>query len=276
MRKVVLTLLAHPDDAEILCGGTLVRLAGLGWEVHIATMTPGDCGTMEMGPFEISAIRTAEAKKAAGMIGGTYHCLDERDGFVVFDKPTLRKVVELFRRVSPTLVITHAAKDYMMDHEQASLLARSASFLFAAPNISMSPLPVKQHEAGIPHLYYCDPIEGIDPLGHRVEPTTRVDVTRVMEKKLKMLACHASQRAWLKAHHGMDEYLEATRRFAELRGGEMGVRYAEGFVQHLGHAYPATDLLADLDAGAMKARATGQRNQPQSHRGHRDAPRRRI
>ena len=251
MRKVALAVMAHPDDAEILCGGTLVRLAGLGWEVHVATMTPGDCGTMEKGAFEISAIRTGEARKAAGMIGGTYHCMDERDGFVVYDKPTLRKVIELFRRVGPTLVFTHAAKDYMMDHEQASLLARSASFLFPVPNISETPLP---KEARLPHLYYCDPVEGIDPLGNKVAATTLVDVTGVMENKLAMLACHESQRAWLKAHHGMDEYLEATKRFAAARGKEMGVRYAEGFVQHRGHAYPSEDLLAGLEDGTTKAR----------------------
>jgi len=46
-RRVALTLLAHPDDAEILCGGTLIRLREIGYEVHIATMTPGDCGSNE-------------------------------------------------------------------------------------------------------------------------------------------------------------------------------------------------------------------------------------
>jgi LmbE family N-acetylglucosaminyl deacetylase len=250
LRKVVLTLLAHPDDAEILCGGTLVRLADSGWEIHIATMTAGDCGTMEKNAWEISAIRTAEARKAAAMIGGTYHCLDERDGFVVYDKPGLRKVVELFRAVNPSLVMTHAARDYMMDHEQASLLARSASFLFAAPNISTSPLPPS---AAIPYLYYCDPIEGIDPLGAKVAATTLVDVSSVIDKKLAMLACHESQRAWLRAHHGMDEYLEATRRFAAERGKEAGVAAAEGFVQHRGHAYPADDLLAELDVTTRRS-----------------------
>ncbi len=43
--RVALALMAHPDDAEILCGGTLVRLADLGWKIHIANATPGDCGT---------------------------------------------------------------------------------------------------------------------------------------------------------------------------------------------------------------------------------------
>src|SRR5947199_113448 len=130
---IALTLLAHPDDAEILCGGTLVLLARRGWSVHLATATAGDCGTTTQAPWDISAVRTAEARKAAAMIGATYHCLDERDGLVVYDKPTLRKSIDLFRRVAPTLVVTHATKDYMMDHEQVHLLARAASFIYGAP-----------------------------------------------------------------------------------------------------------------------------------------------
>ena len=59
-----------------------------------------------------------------------------------------------------------------------------------------------------------------------------------------MLACHASQREWLRAHHGMDEYLEAVKRHDAARGSCSGVAYAEAFVQHRGHAYPHDDLLA--------------------------------
>src|SRR5947209_16979 len=135
-RQVALSLMAHPDDAEILCGGTLIRLAELGWTIHIATATAGDCGTMTRSPSEISAIRTAEAKAAARMIGATYHCLDERDGLVVYDKPTIQKAIDLFRQVAPTLVLTHARNDYMLDHEQTHLLTRGASFIYGAPNIS--------------------------------------------------------------------------------------------------------------------------------------------
>jgi LmbE family N-acetylglucosaminyl deacetylase len=243
MNKIALTFLAHPDDAEILCGGTLVRLKEAGWEIHIATCTPGDCGTMTQTPWDISSVRTKEAKASAEMLGATYHCIDERDIFVVYDKPTLRKAIDLFRRIAPTLVFTHAAKDYMMDHEQASLLARAASFAYGAPNASAVPL---KSGSRIPYLYYCDPIEGRDPLGKLVEPTTVVEVTGQQEKKLAMLACHASQREWLRAHHGMDEYLEATRRHDAERGKLIGRPAAEAFVQHRGHAYPHDDLLATL------------------------------
>ena len=122
-----------------------------------------------------SARRTAEAEAAAALIHARYHCLDERDGLVTYDKPTLRKTIDLFRRTAPSLVFTHAPKDYMVDHEMASLLARSASFIYPVPNISS--LPVREGSC-VPHLYYCDPLEGIDPLGVAVRPTTWIDIRR--------------------------------------------------------------------------------------------------
>ena len=83
-----------------------------------------------------------------------------------------------------------------MDHEQVHLLARSASFLAPCPNASAAPM-VKGIR--IPHMYYCDPLGGADPYsGKVVQPTTVIDVTRQHDKKLAMLACHASQRDWLR------------------------------------------------------------------------------
>ena len=242
-RPIVLALLAHPDDAEFLCAGTLIRLAAAGWEVHIATFTPGDCGTMTEDRWAISARRTAEARAAAAVIGATYHCLDERDGLVVYDQPTLRKSYDLFRRIAPRLVFIHTPLDYMMDHVMASHVGRAASFIYGAPNISALPL---LDGSCVPHLYYCDALEGIDPLGQPVRPSTWVEIGGQLEKKAEMLACHASQREWLRAHHGTDEYIDAMRRHAVLRGSEAGVAAAEAFVQHRGHAYPKNDLLGEL------------------------------
>ena len=243
MRRVALSFLAHPDDAELLCAGTLARLASLGWEIHIATATPGDCGTMTQTPWDIASTRTREARTAASIINATYHCIDERDVFVVYDKPTLRKTIDLFRRVGPTLVFTHAPSDYMMDHEMVHRLARAASFAYGAPNVSTLSVP---EGAKVPHLYFCDPIEGIDATGQLVTPTTRIDVTKQMETKTRMLVAHASQREWLRAHHGMDEYVEAMKRHSARRGTEAKCEYAEAFVQCRLHSYPPDDLLAEL------------------------------
>lgn len=243
MRRVALTLMAHPDDAEILCGGTLIRLASLGWDVHIVTGSRGDCGTTTLSPEQIMSVRSREAAEAAARIGATFHTLDERDVLMVFDKSSVRKAIDMFRRIAPTLVFTHPRRDYMLDHEQISLLARAATFAYAIPNAST--LPILPGSA-VPHLYYCDSLDGVDDLGRPTEPTTWIDISEQLDAKADMLACHASQREWLRAHHGMDEYLESMRRYNRRRGSEKGLLAAEVFVQHRGHAYPQDDLLAKL------------------------------
>src|SRR5881398_1964007 len=102
MADVILSILAHPDDAEFLCAGTLIRLKREhGWEVHIATMTPGDCGSVEYPPEEIARIRRKEGAAAAAAVGGAYHCVEERDLRVVYAEASLEKVVRLLNAVRP-------------------------------------------------------------------------------------------------------------------------------------------------------------------------------
>jgi LmbE family N-acetylglucosaminyl deacetylase len=246
-RMVALALLAHPDDAEILCAGALIRLAQTSWEIHIVTATPGDCGSATLPAYKIAAIRRGEASSSAALIGATYHCLEERDVNVIFDRRTNRKAIDLFRQIAPTLVFTHPRHDYMLDHEQVHLLARSASFSFPIPNASALPLPAG---AAIPWLYYCDPIEGLEPYsGQRVRPSTYIDITGAMPRKVEMLTRHASQREWLRSHQGMDECIESMKAHSAARGQEVDVEYAEAFVQHRGHAYPHNDLLFELLGG---------------------------
>lgn len=242
-RSKVLAFMAHPDDAEFLCAGTLIRLADAGWEVHIVTAAPGDCGTMVENRWDISSRRTREATAAAALIGATYHCLDERDGMIVYDKPALQKSYDLMRRIVPQLVFTLSPVDYMLDHIETSKLGRSASFVYGAPNISAFPV---LEGSGVPHLYYCDPMDGIDQFGHPIQPTTWIEITAQLDRKAEMLATHVSQREWLRAHHGTDEYLDSMRRHAAMRGKDIGVAAAEAFVQHRGHAYPKNDMLSEM------------------------------
>ena len=88
---------------------------------------------------------------------------------------------------------------------------------------------------------------GTDPYtGKMTVASTYVDISGQIEQKAEMLACHASQREWLRAHHGMDEYIDAMRRHGAGRGDQIGVPFAEAFVQHRGHPFPQEDLLAKL------------------------------
>jgi LmbE family N-acetylglucosaminyl deacetylase len=248
MAEVVLSVLAHPDDAEFLCAGTLIRLSREHrWQVHIASMTPGDCGSAELPAEEISRIRRAEGAKAAALMGATYHCLEERDLLISYTPPTLQKVVHLLRRVRPRIVLTHSPGDYMVDHEMTSLVTRAACFAAPIPNFfpekDLPPL------SEVPYLYYCDPVEGKDIFGKNVAPAFCVEISGVLDLKTQMLAAHASQRDWLLRHHKMDKYLEAMRHWSAERGKLIGTAAAEGFRQHLGHGYPQENLLRDLLRG---------------------------
>jgi LmbE family N-acetylglucosaminyl deacetylase len=246
MTDAILTILAHPDDAEFLCGGTLIRLAReKNWQVHIASMTAGDCGSVQYGPEEISRIRKKEGADAAALIGATYHCLEEHDLLVFYNERALERVTRLSREVRPSIVITHSASDYMPDHEMTSYVARAAAFAAPAPNF----LRDRGHGPAlerIPHLYYADAVEGKDTLGRALPPAFCVDISKVIETKSQMLACHASQRDWLRKHHGMDHYLNAMRDWSAERGRSCGVPFAEGYRQHLGHSYPQDNLLGLL------------------------------
>jgi LmbE family N-acetylglucosaminyl deacetylase len=242
MTDVILSVLAHPDDAEFLCAGTLIRLKREhGWEVHIASMTAGDCGSMELGPEAISQVRREEGAAAARLIGARYHCLEEKDLRVFYHERALDKVVRLLREVRPRIVLTHSPADYMLDHEMTSMLTRAAAFAAPTPNFMAG--RALEH---IPHLYYCDPIEGKDPMGRDIPPGFRIDISTVIDIKADMLAAHSSQREWLRKHHGMDQYLQAMKDWGSHRGREAGVAFAEGFRQHLGHSYPQNNLLGQV------------------------------
>ena len=238
-----LALNAHPDDAEFLCAGTLALLRQQGWEIHIATMTPGDCGSAEYGREEISRIRRGEAAQAAQLLDGYYHCLECDDVFILYDRETLLKGIRLLRQVKPTIVFAPSPSDYMLDHEITSRIAQTACFASGMPNIE---IPGVESFEPVPYLYYLDPVEGKDQFGVPIPPNIGVDITSVMETKEEMLCCHASQRNWLMQHHGMDEYVLSMKRLGEERGAAVGRRYAEGFRQHLGHGYPQENILKSI------------------------------
>jgi LmbE family N-acetylglucosaminyl deacetylase len=246
MNNTILSILAHPDDAEFLCAGTLIRLKREhGFDVHIASMTAGDCGSADQDAQTISRLRRDEGGKAASLIGATYHCLEEKDLLVFYNERTLEKVTRLLRLVQPGIVLTHSPADYMLDHEITSTIVRAAAFAGPIPNF-MAERGIGPVLPGIPHVYYCDPIEGKDPLGHDVAPGFRIDISTVIEVKADMLAAHSSQRAWLLKHHGVDQYVQAMRDWSARRGKECGVAFAEGFRQHLGHSYPQENVLGNL------------------------------
>lgn len=246
MSKVILAALAHPDDAEFLCAGTLIRLKQEhGWTIHIATTTAGDCGSTEYPPEEIARIRRAEGAAAAKAIGATYHCLEELDLRVMYNERALEKATRLINEVRADVVITHSPDDYHLDHEQTSKIIRAATFAAPIPNF-LHGRHIHPPIDRIPYLFYCDPLEGKDVFGREIDPAFRIDISPAIDDKSRMLECHESQRAWLRKHHGVDNLVQSMRDWSASRARGHGVAFAEGFRQHLGHSYPQDNLLGTL------------------------------
>lgn len=255
--KRVLAVGAHPDDVEILCAGTLFLLKRLGLEIHVAALSRGDCGSKEYGAEELAAIRHAEAEAAARRLGAQFHGLGFSDFQIFHNDDALRRVTALIRDVDPFLVMTHPPQDYMIDHDMTSLLVRSACFTAPMPNYDTSQHTTAGVSSGLPALIYMHPLGGTDHFGNLVQPHFYVDISDVLDDKAEMLACHQSQRNWLRAQHGMDEYVESMRRNAIELGEAVSpiagrpIHAAEAFRQHRGHPYPHENVLSGLLPGRV-------------------------
>ncbi|HEX7900916.1 MAG TPA: PIG-L deacetylase family protein [Planctomycetota bacterium] len=249
-----LAVFAHPDDIEMLCAGTLALLKDAGWKIHLATMTAGDLGTMTLSREQISDVRRKEAAASAALLGASYACLGFEDLQLGYGPEPKRRVSALMRDVGADVVFTHAPVDYMADHEETSRIAREAAFASTIPNwIAGASTPLK----AMPAVIYADPIDLTDHFGRRMPARQVVDITASMPLKEKMLACHASQKSWLQDQHGEDDYLRYMKGWCADRAKDFGrrtVKYAEGFNQHLGHAFSKADVLGDALGKKVKTR----------------------
>lgn len=246
MKKTILAIHAHPDDVEILAGGTVARLAADGHRIVIISMTPGDCGSHDHPPEEIAAIRRSEAANAARRIGAEYCCAEFRDLAVFSDDASRRRIVEILRQVRPEIVLTSSPVDYMCDHEATSRLVVDACFAAPAPNYQTRAEKPAAAVPAIPHLYFMDAIGGVDRDNRPIPVDFFVDIGRTFQTKREMLAEHKSQREWLLKHHGMDDYLMTMENWTREQGRRAGVEFAEGFRQYKGHPYPESPLLQEL------------------------------
>ncbi|HEX4769295.1 MAG TPA: PIG-L family deacetylase [Bryobacteraceae bacterium] len=240
----IVSIHAHPDDAEILAGSTLALLSRLGHDIVIVTLSAGDCGSTMHAADEIASIRKAEAAESAALIGAGYRWAGFRDMAIFSDDPSRRAVTGLLRELRPDVVLTAAPSDYLCDHEATSQLVRDACFAASIPNYGVPaqnpPLPA------IPHLYFMDPIGQQERSGQPPVPDFTVDVASEFETKRAMLAKHQSQKLWLQQQHGVKDYIQQMEDWTRACGARAGIVWGEGFRQYKLHPYPQEPLLQHL------------------------------
>jgi N-acetylglucosamine malate deacetylase 1 len=227
-----------------MCAGTLALLAQRGCEVHIAIMAGGDVGSPTLPRQEIRALRLKEAQAAADVIGARFHFAGGEDLEVTYNDEYRRRAVQVMRAANPTIVFTHPPTDYLVDHEETSRLVRNAAYIGPVPNYDCG--TATKPTSQIPHLYYTDATGGRDIFGRPLPLTCAVNIASTLEIKTRMLACHASQREWLRAIMNCDEYLDLMRQMAAKEGKRAGVPHAEGFIQHRGEGHPQDNVLKQL------------------------------
>jgi LmbE family N-acetylglucosaminyl deacetylase len=217
----ILAVGAHPDDLEILAGGTLAKYAKLGHSVTMAVWTNGGAGCPDVPPYEMARIRKEEFTNAASLINAATIWVDVDDEMSVIDLSARLKMVDVFREAKPHIVLTHSGNDYHVDHRNVSQLVFEAAPLSCVKNIERA-LPATEKQ---PLIYHFDTLGAVGFM-----PSEYVDITGTIETKQAMYACHKSQVGYMKTATGFD-IAEVIDSVAKVRGYSAGVKYAEGFVR---------------------------------------------
>lgn len=192
----VLVVLAHPDDPEFYCGGTVARWVSEGREVTYCLLTRGDKGNddVETDPETLAQNRMAEQRAAAEVLGvKEVLFLDHPDGYLTPDLALRRDVVRVIRQVRPEIIVTCDPTNFFpsdryinhSDHRAAGQATLDAVFPAAGSGLYF---PELLHEEGLkPHK-----VEQVYVAGAQ-HPNTVVNVTKFLEHKLAALKKHVSQ-----------------------------------------------------------------------------------
>lgn len=180
MKQVdVLAIAAHPDDVELICGGTLIRAHMLGRSTGILDLAAG-----ELGSLGTPELRSKEAAKSAKVMGvSVRENLGLPDGGIENTPETRAKVAVVIRRLKPKIVITHSQHGRHPDHPIVAQLVRDACFVAGLKKVE-------------PKFAMHRPRKVLHALSFREDnqkPTFVVDISDSFEKKIEAIKCYASQ-----------------------------------------------------------------------------------
>jgi bacillithiol biosynthesis deacetylase BshB1 len=214
----VLAIAAHPDDVEQTCGGTLIRMAELGYRNGVLDLTAGD-----MGSRGTPELRVAESKEAA-----THLMLKWRENLrwpdarlenTITARMTMAGVI---RRIRPRVLILPYWSGRHPDHYNASIIGYEGSFLSGLKRLEEDTPPHRPFKILYSSLYA------------NVTPSFVVDISRQFERRMAALLSYRSQYGdseeaseLFPSHQEIEERLAAVARFY---GNLIGVKYGEPFV----------------------------------------------
>ncbi len=238
MKLDILVLAAHPDDAELGCGGTIAKHTALGMKVGVVDLTRGELGTR--GTVQTREIEAAEASKILGIT--VRENLGLADVFFQNDKANQLAIVQKIRQYQPDIVLANAISDRHPDHSKAASLANDACFLAGLSKIeTLSSLGEKQQAWRPKQVYHYIQSQFI-------EPDFVIDITDTWEKKIQSVKAYRTQFFDASSQEpqtfiSRPEFLHFLEARAIELGNIAGIKYAEGFTTK---RYPVVNKFSDI------------------------------
>jgi len=221
MKLDLLAIAAHPDDVELTCGGTLVKMGQRGYKTGILDLTAG-----EMGTRGTPEIRAKEAAKAAKLLKVAWRgTLGVPDSDVQATRQNKMRLAQMIRDVRPHTVILPYWEARHPDHYHASTLGYEGCFL---AGLKQLPLEGKPHRPF--KILYATSFEGMPP-------TFVVDITKEYETRRRAILAYESQFRPAKSERkqrvflAIDELDVSMDLLARRYGQLIGVKYGEPFLQ---------------------------------------------
>jgi bacillithiol biosynthesis deacetylase BshB1 len=220
MKLDLLAIAAHPDDVELTCGGTLLRMAQRGYKTGILDLTAG-----EMGSRGTPETRAAEAAKAAKILRTTWRgTLGVPDSDVQPNRHNKLQLAKVIRQLRPHTVILPYWEARHPDHYHSSTLGYEGCFLAGLKQLPIEGEPFRPFKI----LYSIS--------FATVQPTFVVDITPQYEKRRQAILAYGSQfrpgksAAKSKVFLGLDSLEDEMNRLARHYGQMIGVKYGEPFL----------------------------------------------
>lgn len=223
MKCDFLAIGAHPDDVELGCGGTIIKLISEGKTVSVIDLTEGELGTR--GTAETRAQEAADSAKILGI--SSRENLRLKDGFLVNSEDYQLKIVEKIRKYRPEIVLANAIDDRHPDHAKAAKLVSDSCFLAGLKKIETFENGKPQELWRPKHIFHYIQWKN-------VVPEFVIDISGFMEQKIE--ACLAYKTQFYNPDSkepitpiATKDFLESLTYRAQDLGRLSGVDYAEGF-----------------------------------------------
>jgi len=220
MKLDLLAIAPHPDDVELTCGGTMIKMADAGYRTGILDLTRGETGTR--GTPET---RLREAARAAKIMGTRIRRnLGLPDAHLRVSDEYKAAIAEVIRELEPRTVILPYWEGRHPDHYTAARLGYEACFVAGLKNYPLAGEAFRPFKI-VYAAAYSD-----------VRPTLAVDITKEYDRRRRAILAYASQFRPVskdrpsKVALPLDELEERMDVVARHYGRMIGVKYAEGFV----------------------------------------------